>query len=282
VAAGDNVVVARCEYPSLPLALLPLARRGVEVRFAGAGPIAEIEDYAARVDRRTRAIVVSHVGHLTGDRIDLVALRALADSVGARLIVDASHSLGAVPVDGALCDLVVSSCYKWLLGVHGCGVLAVNPQRWPDLQPGTLGWHSVAEDDDWRAKDAYALRADAGRFETGNPPFLALHVLANALDTLDEAPIGRRASHIAELGGRLREGLASLGLEVMTPWPAERRAGNISFAADDGAAIEAGLRARGILVLAGLGRIRISVHAYNGSADVERCLAALGEMRIGR
>lgn len=279
---GDNVVMARCEYPSLPLCLEPLRRLGVEIRYVGKGTIAEIEDFAACVDARTRAIFVSHVGHLTGDRADISALRQLTDSVSARLVVDASHSLGAVPVDGSLCDVVVSSCYKWLLGVHGCGVLAVNAERWPELMPSSLGWHSVVEDDDWRSRDDYHPRPDARRFETGNPPFLALHVLSNALTTLDEAPIDARALHIDRLGAHLRQGLLELGLPILTLEPSVRRAGNISFAADDPAIIEAALRARGVLVLAGLGRVRVSVHVHNDSDDVEHCLDALGSIVSGR
>lgn len=275
LSPGDNVVLARCEYSSLPLALQPLRERGVDIRFAGADMIAEIDDYVDCIDARTRAVLVSHVGHLTGDRVDISAFRRLADSVSARLIVDASQSLGAVPVDGSLCDVVVSSCYKWLLGVHGCGVFAVNATRWPELMPSTLGWHSVVDDADWRCKDLYRLRPDAQRFETGNPPFLALHVLSNALATLDEAPVTLREGHIAELGARLRRGLVDLGLQVLTPEASARRAGNLSFAAEDPAAIEATLRANGILVLAGLGRIRISIHLHNSSHDVERCLEVL-------
>ena len=275
LSQGDNVVLARCEYASLPLALQPLQERGVEIRFAGRGMIAEIDDYISCIDARTRAIFVSHVGHLTGDRVDISAFRELADSVSARLIVDASHSLGAVPVDGSLCDVVVSSCYKWLLGVHGCGVFAVNATRWPELMPTALGWHSVVEDDQWRCKDQYIPRADAQRFETGNPPFLALHVLSNALATLDEAPVKWREGHIAELGSRLRRGLVELGLPVLTPEAKARRAGNLSFTAQYPAAIEATLRKNGVLVLSGLGRIRISIHLYNSSRDVERCLEVL-------
>ena len=66
----------------------------------GREPVVTPEEIAAAVDRRTRAIAVSHVGYLTGARHDLGRLRVLADRVGARLVVDASHALGVVPVDG--------------------------------------------------------------------------------------------------------------------------------------------------------------------------------------
>ena len=34
------------------------------------------------------------------------------------LILDASHTLGIVPVQGHLADFTVSSCYKFALGIH--------------------------------------------------------------------------------------------------------------------------------------------------------------------
>ena len=103
---GDNVVVA-------------WRRSGaVELRAVGRSAVPRLEEIADAVDRRTRVIAASHVSYLTGVRLDLAALRALADRVGARLVVDASHALGVVPVDGSLCDVLVSCAYKWMLGVQ--------------------------------------------------------------------------------------------------------------------------------------------------------------------
>ena len=135
-------------------------------------------------------MAVSHVSYLTGARHDLVTLRRLVDRVGARLVVDASHALGVVPVDGASCDVVVSCCYKWLFGVHGAGVFFVNRRRWPDLPPPWVGWHSTEREEDWRRRGTYHLRTGAERFEAGNPPFLPLYVLENARRTLDEVAPG--------------------------------------------------------------------------------------------
>ena len=130
---GDNVVVGQSEFPSVLLAWQRLRPRGVEVRAVGRAAVVTHAEIADAVDRRTRAIAASHVSYLTGARHDLGRLRALADRVGARLVVDASHALGVVPVDGTLCDVVVACCYKWLLAVHGVGVFYVNGRRWPDL-----------------------------------------------------------------------------------------------------------------------------------------------------
>jgi cysteine desulfurase / selenocysteine lyase len=276
--AGDNVVVGQSEYPSVLLAWQRLRPRGVEVRGVGRNAVVAPDEITAAVDRRTRVIAVSHVSYLTGARQDLRRLRALADRVGARLIVDASHALGVVSVDGALCDVVVACCYKWLLAVHGVGVFYVNTRRWPDLAAPWVGWHSTHHEDDWRRRTEYRLREDGSRFEAGNPPFLPVYVLESALRTLDDLDPRAVEAHVLALGGVLRGGLVKLGLPLLTPESPEERAGNIVFATDRSLDVERALREAGVLVWAGDGRVRLSVHAYNDEADVARALAALGDL----
>jgi selenocysteine lyase/cysteine desulfurase len=275
---GDNVVVGQSEFPSVLLAWQRLRPRGVEVRAVGRTAVVSHDDIADAVDRRTRVIAASHVSYLTGARHDLGRLRALADRVGARLVVDASHALGVVPVDGTLCDVVVSCCYKWLLAVHGVGVFYVNGRRWPDLAPPWVGWHAEIRDEDWRRRTDYRLKADGERFEAGNPPFLPIYVLDSALRVLDDLDPRAVESHVLALGETLRAGLAKLGLPVLTPEAPEERAGNIVFASDRNLEVEQALREAGVLVWAGDGRVRLSVHAYNDDADVARALEALGSL----
>jgi selenocysteine lyase/cysteine desulfurase len=272
---GDNVVVARSEYMSVLHAWQRLAPRGVEVRAVGREAVVAREEIAAAVDARTRVVAASHVSYLTGQRHDLAVLRALADRVGARLVVDASHALGVVPVDGTLCDAVVSCCYKWLLGTHGVGVLHVNGRRWPDLAPPWVGWHNTVHDDDWRRRTGYRLKVDAERFEPANLAFMSVYVLDSGLRTLDSLDPRAVEAYVLALGGELRAGLVKLGLPVLTPAAPEARAGNIVFAAEQPEAIGRRLAAAGVVGWAADGRVRLSVHAYNDEADVGRALAAL-------
>ncbi len=113
--AGDNVVFADLEYPSLIYPAALLRERGVEPRVIRTREhYLAIDDLARQVDRRTRLVLVSQVSYLTGQRLDLARCAEIARGAGARLAVDATHAAGVVPVDGGLCDFVVSSCYKWL------------------------------------------------------------------------------------------------------------------------------------------------------------------------
>lgn len=275
---GDNVVLARSEFPSLIHLWQALPGAPVEVRQIGEGIVPTVAEYAAAIDARTRAIAVSHVSYLTGARQDLAALRALADRHGARLIVDASHALGVVPVPGELCDAVVSCAYKWLLAAHGVGIFYVNSRRWPELAPTAVGWHSVVEEPDWRRRDDYRLKPDCQRFEQGNVAFLGAYILEGALERLLRLAPAQIEAHAIGLGTLLIDGLVGLGLDVTTPVAPDARAGNICFATPRSEALEAALRERGVLVWAGDGRLRLSAHAYNDEHDVARALDALAQV----
>lgn len=267
--SGDNVVAAASEFESL---LHIWQAAGISVRRVGAGPCVTLDEINEAADSRTRAIVVSHVSYLTGARSDLAALREIAERCGARLIVDASHSLGVLPVDGSLCDVVVSCCYKWLFGTHGVGVFFVNSNRWPQLEPKAVGWNSVIHEPDWRRRSGFQLKPTMEKFEGGNPSFMSVYYLESALATLEKIGICRIESHVLELGGALIDGLKRLGVDLLTPERPKDRAGNISIATIDSELMEARLRQRGVLTWGGDGRLRISVHAYNDRADVDRVL----------
>jgi cysteine desulfurase/selenocysteine lyase len=275
VGPGDNIVVGKGEFISL---LTVWHEAGAELRLVGNERGAALDEIAAAVNDRTRAIFVSHVSYLTGTRSDLAALREIADRHGARLIVDVSHSLGAVPVDGALCDAAVACCYKWMLGLHGVGLFYVNADRWPDLQPQAIGWNSLTSEEDWREQAAFDLKPGLERFEGGNPSLPNIYFLENSLARLALVGSAEIERHILALGGELRSGLKRLKLNLLTPEKAEQRAGNICFATDKFAALEEHLRANGIVTWADDGRLRLSVHAYNDAADIDRALAELARV----
>ena len=273
---GDNAVFADLEYPSLIYPVAALRDRGVEPRVVRAiGHYLSMDALAAAVDARTRLVLVSQVSFLTGQRLDLARCAELCRSRGAWLAVDATHAFGVVPVPGALCDFVVSACYKWLLATHGVGVFAYDPARIGDLTPATLGWHSVAQRGGSTDPLAMPLRADAARLEAGNPALLPVFVLDNALARTEGLSPAAIEAHARDLGTALIAGLTARGRKVVTPEAPAERAGNVCFLEDDGAALAARLAQRGVLVWGGDGRIRVSAHLYNDPGDVGRFLTAL-------
>jgi len=273
---GDNVVFADLEYPSAVYPAARLRERGVEPRVVkSANGYVSMDAIAAAVDGRTRLVLASHVSYLTGQRLDLAKLAELARSKGALLAIDATHGLGVAPVDGELCDFLVSSCYKWLLATHGVGVFVYNPARVGDLQPNVIGWNSISHRGGAADPLSMPLKPGAARFEAGNPSLLGLFVLDDALANL--APIDKTAviDHALDLTGELIAGLKARGRTVLTPERREERAGNVCFLEPNADAVARQLSERKVEVWGSEGRIRVSAHLYNDQADVEAFFRAL-------
>jgi len=276
---GDNVVVADVEFPSGILPWTRFENLGVEVRVVRhKNWFIDLEDIAALINERTRVVTISHVSMFTGQRIDLESLSGLVRSSNALLLLDATHAAGVVPVDASLADIMVSSCYKWLLGVHGAAVYYVNRERLPDFCPPFLGWNSPAEHGGWEKPTEFTLQPSAHQFQPGNAGFISVYILNNALDHILKTEIKSIEQHALTLSGMIYESVESLGFELMTPFEDSQRAGNVCFMAENIEGIRQVLERQQVLIwgaYAGFGRLRISTHLYNDSTDVERCIAAL-------
>ncbi|MBJ7614401.1 MAG: aminotransferase class V-fold PLP-dependent enzyme [Candidatus Dormibacteraeota bacterium] len=273
---GDNVVVNNLEFPSVTLPFLRLRDDGVDVR------VVQHERWSidpgrllGAVDARTRILAVSHVSYVNGLRHDLVHLReGLADST-ALLVVDATQTLGVLPVPVEEADFMVCSGYKWLLGIHGAGILYWNRSRQAGVVPRDIGPSSVVEPYAANGYDAYALKPGAERFELGYPAFPPMYALRVSVPVLADVGIEIIANHVLSLGTELLNGLKALDVEVMTPKDRSSRGASISFAHPRANEIGHRLDEMGIRVWFGDGRVRASTHLFNGLGDVQSYLEAL-------
>lgn len=270
--SGDTVCVDPDEYPSVvgPFALQrrpPLALRFTDGR--------DPDRYARAVDARTRVIAASCVSYLTGERLDLAALRQTADSVGALLVVDFTQAAGYLPIEASLADFAFSSCYKWLLGTTGVALAYWNRARQPGWTPTTGGWHSIALSDrpDWTA--ALAVRQGGIRFTRGNPPHAPLYVLASALDYLSAYDTSAITAHVQALTTALMDRLEAADIPFRTPRDPARHGASVCIDTPQAERLAEALVRRGIYVWNGHGRLRFSFHGYNGADDVVRIDEAL-------
>ncbi|WP_158606959.1 aminotransferase class V-fold PLP-dependent enzyme [Paenibacillus ginsengarvi] len=276
---GDNVVIHDLEFPSGVLPWLHLKSSGVEVRVVPSRNWRiTAEDLLARVDANTRIVVTSHVSYLSGVRIDYSHLYRELQQTDTLLLVDATQSLGVVPVRMDEADFIVASSYKWLMAGHGMGVLAINPQRTEQFEPRYVGWRSVEDMFSDTRFEQFRFFRDARRFEAGYPSYPTVYAMKAATDLLLSIGIDNISRHVLDLGSYLIQEMRRLGYESMTPEQPEQRAGNISFVCPDGERLADELMQQGTYVWGGDGRIRASIHFYNSSADVDkltRQLAAL-------
>jgi len=280
--AGDNVVVADVEFASGVYPWTRLKSLGVEIRIVRHRnwQIA-LDDIDAMIDDNTRIVLMSHVSMLTGQRLPLPELSALVRGKGAALVLDATHAAGVVPVDAHYADVMVSSCYKWMLGVHGTAVFYWNRETFPELEVPFLGWKSAAIAGGWKDPTWLTLHDDAHRFMPGNPSFLSLYILENALKRMEPLGRDRIEQHVLILTGKLWQELESQGWQMMTPPDAGDRAGNVCIMTDRVEQVTEKLKNDNILIwgtYAGDARLRISTHLYNSMDDVLACSHSLASV----
>jgi selenocysteine lyase/cysteine desulfurase len=167
-------------------------------------------------------------------------------------------------------DYLACSSYKWLLASHGLAVVYLSPQFREQLRPATSGWYSVQD-----LFGQQTPKPGAARLEAGMPNFPAIYVLRESAAYLQSAGVECIENHLRPLVRQLRDGLAALGLDLLTPPGESVASGIVSFAHPQAERIAGLLSDDGVIVWAGDGRVRASVHLYNDEPDVSRLLSAL-------
>ena len=263
--AGDEVVLFDRDFPANVQPWRRLADRGVRLRWV---PMRDggyrLDDIAAAIGPATRLVAASNVNFVTGFRLDLDALCALAAPHGALVCVDAVQSLGTGPLSLARTpiDFLSAGGHKWLCAPPGTGLFFCRRDRLDELRWGPAGWYGFVGAADMLAKGEghfsyeLPLRPSARRFEGGMPNLLGLVGLAAALRELEDVGLDAVARRITELTGRLRDGLAERGYTVLDP------------GCEDGAGSGAGSGARSGIVAFG--------HPWRRGEQVAELLAAAG------
>mgnify|MGYP001091695104 CR=1 FL=1 len=273
---GDNVVINTLDFPAGVLPWLQLKKRGVEVR------VVEHENWNVtpqqmldRVDERTRLVMTSWVSYLSGAKMPCEQIYDALKNTETLFIVDVTQALGAFKFDGTQADFVVGSSYKWLLGTHGVGILAVNPARTQGIVPQVVGWRGISDMFAPTRFEKFTYHEDARRFETGYPSYSTIWAMEASTNYLLNAGVENCSSHILEMGTLLINSLEANGYEVMTPKDPAHRAGNIALVCPRGEEVSAALAAENIYAWGGDNRLRASIHAFVDQSDIDQFMNAL-------
>lgn len=283
---GTNIVSSRAAFPST---VYPWTRvseaNGAEIRLAehDVNLYTNPKTLMSLIDEETSVVTVSHVEYSNGQRYDLEAISDAAHSVGALLIVDATQSMGMVPIDAysTQADAIVSSGYKWMRGTYGAAVGFISPSIVKSLNPGLIGFRSNSDLWDLRA-DRLILPEDASRFEYTTIHFGAALGLAAAIDELVEIGMEDVWKHDLELVDSLILGIHNMGIEVVSPMIEEERSAIISLRLPSGfSSLDVVNRLQSeysILVTSRTGLLRVSPHIDNSLGEIELLVHALGEI----
>ncbi|MEY4376050.1 MAG: hypothetical protein RJB26_600 [Pseudomonadota bacterium] len=204
------------------------------------------------VDADTALLVLTHVHYKTADMYDLHSVTAQAHAVGAAVLWDLSHSVGAVPLalGEARADFAVGCTYKYLNGGPGSPAFVYVREdlqaQLPAIIAGWLGHAAPFEFD-----DAYAPAPGVGRLRAGTPGILGMAALDGALDVFDGiglAQVRSKSQTMAELFIALVEArCAGFGLQLITPRSPAARGSHVSFTHPEGYGVMQALIARGVV-----------------------------------
>jgi len=282
---GTNIVSTRASFPSTVYPWKRVAEEfGAELRLAehDENYYTKVDDILDLIDKDTAVVTLSHVEYACGQRYNLESFAKAAHDAGALFIVDATQSMGMVPINaqntGA--DAIVASGYKWLRGTYGAAVGYIAPSI-QSLSPGIIGFRS--HKDIWNMKaERLELPEDASRFEFTTIHFGAALGLAASIDEITNLGIQKVWERDLELTDILIEGVLEKGLEIASPTNDEERSSIVSIKMpagfDTGKVVGKLQDDYGILVTNRSGFLRVSPHMDNNSKEIDFFLTSLFEI----
>jgi selenocysteine lyase/cysteine desulfurase len=275
--SGSNVVSTKMAFPSTVYPWTRVARHtGCEMRLVGSrDDHVDPDELIRSIDAHTGVVCLSDVEYSTGQRHDVARLAEAAHSHGALMIVDATQSAGAIPIDvGASgVDALVAASYKWLCGPFGVAVMYLAPHLQADLDPGLVGFRSHREMWDLRAS-RIEFTDSAHRFEFSTMAYGCALGLAASIDYLMRIGVDRIFEHNRSLADSLIEGLRRRGVEITSPSNENERTSIVAarFAGTESDTLAAHLNAARVIVSARGNVVRFSPHLYNEMDDIVRAL----------
>ena len=276
---GDRVLVLDEEFPSNYYTWHHFAERtGSELLVVKRAPDQDwTHAILAAIDERVAIASVPNVHWTNGALVDLHRVAVALREAGSAFIVDASQSLGAMPLDvGELRpDVVVAVGYKWLLGPFSFGYLYLDPNL-HDGEPLEENWILRAGSDDFSRVDYRSeYLPGARRFDVGQRT--SFHLVPMAMAGIQQL-LDWTVPNVAETLRTRTDEIASRAgaLGFRTP-PANARAPHMIGVEVPGDADAAAAALAGAKVIASVrgSSIRIAPHLHNSREDLDRLLSVL-------
>jgi kynureninase len=192
-------------------------------------------------------VTLEVIQYRSGARTDLKSITDQVRAIGALLVWDASHAVGAIELnlDANGVDLCVGCTYKY--GNSGPGSpawLYVSKRVQTELQVPIQGW--FAQDAQFEMGAVFERSQTIRGFQIASPSLMGIRCVQTAFSMIKEAGIDAIA-HKAAVGTQMMidlydAWLAPLGIELNTSRNAKERGGHISLVHPDAAQICVAMR----------------------------------------
>ena len=296
IRPGDHVITTDCEHNSVLRPLYRLEEGGAALDVVPADQLGRVayEDLEALLRPDTRAVVCTHASNLTGNVLDIARIGEMARRRGALLIVDASQTAGALPIDMEAMgiDVLCFTGHKGLMGPQGTGGLCVRPGV--EIEPWKVGGSGVHSYDRRQPRE-YPTRLEAG---TLNGHGIA--GLSAALDFLQEVGLEAIEAKERALMDRFYQAVSAMdGVTVYGDFSQARRSAIVALNIRDydsaavsdelsetyGIATRPGAhcapRMHQALGTTDRGAVRFSFSWFNTQDEVDEAIRAVGQLAEG-
>ena len=291
--SGDHILTTTWEHNAVLRPLYQLEKLGAAVDFIGSyadtGAL-RYEEMEQKLRPETKAVVCNHASNVTGNVIDLERVKAFCRAHSLSLIVDASQSAGAYPID--LSDEAVTAlCFtghKSLYGPGGTGGVCIRKDV--RVRPYITGGDGVHSFEKEQPADIPAV------FEAGTANVAGIIGLAVGVQEILQVGVEAIAAHYDRLGKIFTDGVTSIpGVKLYGDFSSPRVGVYALNIGDAEAAVvsdmlwekykmatRAGFHCaplmHGQLHTERQGAVRFSFSRYTTEQDVQAAVAALAEL----
>jgi selenocysteine lyase/cysteine desulfurase len=239
----------------------------------------------AQLGERTRVVAIPNVHWTDGSLIDLDVVVPAARQADAVVVIDASQSLGAMPLDvsSLRADFVVSVGYKWMLGPFGLGCLFVRDE-YRDGEPIEENWINRSGSDDFAALADYTdeYRPGARRFDVGQRTSFGLVPMAiAAAEQLLDWTIAGVAEALRAVSDQIAERVRALGFATAAPDQRGPHMLGIELPREAARATARRLTEGGVVAGVRGSSLRIAPHLHTTQNDIDRLVSALSAAELG-
>ncbi len=266
----ERILMYCADYPSLtePFRINGFPIHWVDTRDGFSLPLEEIESCIR--NNSVDIVALSHVQYNSGYVLPILEIGALCKAHGVRLIIDATQSLGALPLNlkKQYADVLITSNYKWMNAGFGTGVMYVSDDFLKAYTPVVCGFHSFV-----MHSGTHRYEASARSYEPGHTNLYGLSILKEAILQKQAKGVRRIAEQNRQLTAAVLDGIRDLPLQLIGPNTMDHRSSMILLR--DIGGLSERLRRSGIIVTARGGLVRISMHYYNTQPDVDKLLECL-------
>ena len=227
----------------------------------------------------TAIVALPHCHWTDGSLLDLVAIGKYCKEQDIPLVVDATQSLGVLPLDvqEVRPAFLVAAAYKWLLGPYSVALMYCAPE-YQNGRPLEFNWITRAGSENFSGLVSYTDRLcdGAAKYDVGERSnFALLPMVAKALEKILDWGVSNISETLGRYNAEIAKGAACLGFLLPPAAHSSPHLLGLRFPEKLPENVVSSLASKNIFVSVRGNAIRVAPHLYNNEEDRARFLDAL-------